>query len=263
MKVAIFGPNGMLGKALVAEAEKREHEAIPLDCKVHKYDEVKAALIASEPDVVINAAGVIALKGKSEVEMHEANVLGPYAISTACYEKRIRFVQVSTDCVFSGKKLGPHKITDAPDPIDLYGITKSTGEILPVTHDSVVVRTSFIGPDHGLLPWFIKESKEKKIVSGYGLAFWSGSSVYEVARGLLNICDTRQDLKGIQHLATTSPWSKCGVLQMLRYIFNLDVQVQMVYEPMIDRSLEPTIEMNSIGHNAVKQELWEKCKALL
>ena len=262
MKVAIFGPNGMLGKALVAETEKRGHEAIPITCRVNNYDDVTAAVAASGPDLAINAAGVIALKGKPETEMHEANVVGAYVVSTVCHQRRIRLVHVSTDCVFSGKTLGPHKVDETPDPADVYGITKATGEVMPVTHNNVIVRTSFIGPDHGLLPWFIKEAKEKGEVDGYGLAFWSGSSVWEVARGLLDIGD-RPDLHGIQHLATVSPWSKCGVLQMLRYIFNLDVKINMVYEPLIDRSLEPTVIMNSIGHNAVKQELWEKCKALL
>ena len=79
----------------------------------------------ARPEVVINCAGVV----KSECGGHDSNYVNmvngfvPHSIAALAYVYRCRFIQISTDCVFSGK-YGARNETDECDATDLYGRSK-------------------------------------------------------------------------------------------------------------------------------------------
>ena len=82
-------------------------------------------------------------------------------MKTFCDENNIRFIQISTDCVFTGKK-GNYSEKDKPDSLDLYGHSKILGEINEKNH--LTLRTSTIGFEkyskRGLLEWFLSQKNE-------------------------------------------------------------------------------------------------------
>ena len=56
------------------------------------------------------------------------NALFPHQLYQICSRYNIRLIQLSSDCVFSGKK-GFYNELDNPDPIDIYGQSKLLGEL--------------------------------------------------------------------------------------------------------------------------------------
>lgn len=247
MKIAVFGATGMLGKALMAEAEAKGHEVIALghnQCSIEDPAAVNVALDRYQPEVLINAAGVIAAYGREAPDaavMVRANAVGPHVLASEAIKRGLPLLHISTDCVFSGIGDDWHHITDRPDPIDLYGRSKLTGE--SIVHLSpnliTVVRTSFIGFDHGLLPWFLNEAAQGRSVHGYRQAYWNGSTVYHVAENLIGMVEKGLP-GGLRHLASIAPTSKYEVLQLLRRVFGLDIEIEPVNEPVIGRALAPT-----------------------
>ncbi len=245
MKVAILGAGGMLGRALLAEVYRAGWTPIPYTrstCDVTDGAQVFAATVDRRPDAVVNCAGVVP-GHKPAPEMAHVNAVGPHVIA-ACTGGRIPFVHVSTDCVFSGAPSGRaagHAVTERPDPVDLYGRSKLTGE--PEGKGVAVVRTSFVGFEHGLLAWLLSHPERgKPSVPGWANARWSGSTVYAVARAIRGILETWPG-DGVHHLATQAPISKADALELLARHLKLRVDVERVDEPVIDRALEPTIPL--------------------
>ncbi|KKL48421.1 hypothetical protein LCGC14_2325700, partial [marine sediment metagenome] len=105
-----------------------------------------------------------------------------------------------------------------------------------------VVRTSFIGVDHGLMAWFLQSLHVDGFVGGWANAIWSGSTVDEVARRLVAMVDDPPG--GIVHLATEKPISKWEVLVHLKQLWpGADsITVNRTETPRINRALIPNVE---------------------
>lgn len=239
MRVLIFGPTGMLGRALVRTFRfegdtvyESPHAAGAIDSLGYVHSTIEAI----RPDVVINAAGVIPLLHRPTIETIRANALGPHVVAAACFAHGAMCIHVSTDCVFSGKKtIGNwYRDDEVPDPSDLYGWTKAAGEPL----NAVVLRTSFVGPQHGLWRW-LREQPPGATVEGYRHAMWSGSTVDAVARAICYVAHTGTP-PGTYHLATESPIPKYDVVSMLASMLSLGINVKKVDEPVINRGLRPS-----------------------
>ena len=56
----------------------------------------------------------------------------PWKLSSYAKEHNIRVLQIGTDCVYSGKK-GYYDAEDTHDPLDVYGKSKSLGEVFDGT----------------------------------------------------------------------------------------------------------------------------------
>lgn len=239
MRVLIFGSTGMLGSALQRQGKLAgvELAAVPHSrVDITNSTLASATIQAYRPDVVINAAGVIPVSKRSPEEMIRANAIGPHTLAAACVAQGVRLIHVSTDCVFSGHlrmgmQYGP---TDEVSPVDPYGWSKALGE--PVGPGVTVVRTSFMGPEHGLWHWARSHAVGESI-PGWRYAYWSGSTVDAVAKALLRIADARAR-SGTYHLATNEPISKYHVLKVLNGMLKLGLNVERVEGPAINRGLD-------------------------
>jgi dTDP-4-dehydrorhamnose reductase len=131
MKILLIGANGQLGSDLVKTFAK--DELTPLthkDVEVTDLAQVQAALNRHKPEVVINTAAY------HKVDECERNVERSFAVNTygarnlalACQEQGATLLHMSTDYVFDGKKGTAYTETDAPAPINVYGISKLAGE---------------------------------------------------------------------------------------------------------------------------------------
>lgn len=237
MKIAILGSSGMLGKAVIEAATKIGLEIAPnLDSRV---------------DLIVNCAGAIPIKNYPIREVIDANSILPINMSSICQTENTKFLHVSTDCVFSGSRQSAYSYhaNDVPDAVDLYGRSKALGELCTI-YEAMVIRTSFIGYDHGLLNWLLQQKGE---IEGWERVYWTGSSVYEVAKRLLEI----EFKPGIYHLSSPKVLSKCSVLEELRDLFNVPVDIKPIGVPVINRALYPDYELRPIDSNEVQRELKE------
>lgn len=93
---------------------------------------VRDAVTQRAYDLVINctAFNQVVLCESDPAPAFAVNAFAVSHIAQACYEEAIPFVTFSTDYVFAGDLGRPYKETDAPRPINAYGISKLAGEFL-------------------------------------------------------------------------------------------------------------------------------------
>jgi len=108
------------------------------------FDSVVRAVADVKPHAVINCIGIIKQlqAAKDPIISLSINSLFPHRLANLCRIGGVRMVQISTDCVFSGRQ-GGYTEDDASDAEDLYGRTKFLGEI--AVPDCLTLRTSIIG----------------------------------------------------------------------------------------------------------------------
>ena len=168
--ILVLGSTGMLGHTLCNLLSKELNMRVIKTTRnidscdnetcfffdAYKPYEITKILAEVKPDVVINCIGVIKQLpiANNPVDCISINSILPHVIATECASLNIRFIQISTDCVFSGSK-GRYNENDYPDATDLYGRSKQLGEVYDGS--ALTIRTSIIGHElngkYGLLEW--------------------------------------------------------------------------------------------------------------
>lgn len=251
-RVLLLGPNGMLGTAI--------RECAPDDITVVPWLEKFRMRISHDSqitiwpdglDAIINTIGILPERDPYQDHwMAYVNGTVPHLVALRAMEAGVPVIHVSTDCVYGShstvKPQPKYSQLDTSTPDDHYGRTKLAGE----SEHAINVRTSFVGPRHGLWKWFVDQRRAdpKGTVDGWLNAWWSGSTVNAVARALLELARDPGEPRTL-HLATETPISKFGLLCELQYQlagadYALDGAVTSVSEPRIDRSLHPDITLS-------------------
>ena len=156
MRLLVTGAAGQLGTDLTLLARAEGDDVVALtsaDLDVTDRAAVDAAIDAHRPEVVVNAAAwtaVDACEG-DEPRALRANALAVRWLGAACRRVDAHLVQVSTDYVFDGTKIGAYHEFDEPAPATAYGRTKLAGEreALASGATTSVVRTAWLGGVHG------------------------------------------------------------------------------------------------------------------
>lgn len=254
MRLLILGGNGLLGHSVWRAAEADPILTVTasvrrgaLDvlspacrgsarvCDVREEQSLARLLDEVTPQVVINCTGITKHIDSNPEESIRVNSLMPHILARLCAARAARLIHISTDCVFSGDK-GNYREDDLPDPPDVYGRSKLSGEVDYAPH--ITVRTSFIGRElgtrRGLLEWFLAQHGA---IKGFRGAFWSGLGAPTLARLLLALCH-RPDLFGLWHVAGERI-DKYHLLLKLQEAFGKDdVVIEPVDQPVLDRSLD-------------------------
>lgn len=200
------------------------------------YDKKRLGEIITEfkPDVIVNCIGVLINGSKSSPDNAiYANSYFPHYLAKLAKECNFKLIHISTDCVFSGKE-GAYTETSIKNATDLYGVSKSLGEV--VDKENLTIRTSIIGPEikvkgEGLFHWFINQEGE---VNGYKSNFWSGVTTLELARFIAWILD--KDFTGLVHLTNNQPISKYNLLKLFAKIFKKDIIISDSKDYKCDKS---------------------------
>jgi len=234
-RVLVLGGRGMLGRAVAtaARAAKYQTWVSGSEHDISDWETMHRLDGAIHPHVVVNCAGLIPQRMTglhSPSDMVRVNALGPWVVRDAFPNCKV--ILVSSDCVFGGYAPGVRSILDRTDPIDLYGRTKVMGEV----SDTVIVRTSFIGLQHGLLNWFLSQP-DGATIEGYTQAYWSGSTVYDVADMIIKMFHMSPSLYHMAAPVTT----KYQLLVDLKDAFAKDVNIVPVDAPVVYRGLKPTV----------------------
>jgi dTDP-4-dehydrorhamnose reductase len=100
---------------------------------------------AWQPQVLINTAAyhnVIDCE-KNPQTAFSINGIAVKQLADICRDNNIKFVHVSTDYVFDGRKNQPYDEEDAPFPLNVYGNSKLAGEFFAKANDNhYIVRVS-------------------------------------------------------------------------------------------------------------------------
>jgi dTDP-4-dehydrorhamnose reductase len=249
-KVFILGHKGMLGhilhKVLLSKGFRVEVSTIRYSGEID--DKLLMAVASSECTYIINAIGVIKQRSSDLAKLMLTNSILPKHLLLAMRSDQY-LIHASTDCVFSGAR-GSYKLSDQPDPVDNYGLSKLLGECTYKDRRSVVVRSSIIGPEistsYGLFAWFLLGPDD---ANGYCNHFWNGITTLEWSNKIIKIIESDHFPGGkIIHLSTERVHSKLEVLRLINNTWSLNKNIKsFVHSVMLDRSLEPTIVCSELS----------------
>lgn len=147
-KFFITGGSGALGKQLVDYISSNYEVLSPTsgECNILDLDNLTNIIKNFNPDVVIHLAAFVDTFGceKNIEKAIDTNIIGTINLVKACLNINCKFIYLSSEYVFSGEK-GNYTINDKPDPINIYGKTKSSAEyIVSILPHYQIIRAPFI-----------------------------------------------------------------------------------------------------------------------
>lgn len=154
MDILVTGGGGQVGIELQRLGTDRVRFVAPSRQELDlAQPESIARLLGNRPwTAVINAAAYTAVDRAEADVAHawSANALGPAVLAAETGRARIPLVQVSTDYVFSGEKIGAYEEDDSVEPLGVYGGSKLGGEVAVRTGNPrhAIVRTSWVVSAH-------------------------------------------------------------------------------------------------------------------
>lgn len=200
--------------------------------------------VIKESQWTINTIGIIKplIHDDNSFEVERAvriNSLLPHALAKKAQENNIKVIQIATDCVYSGDK-GKYTENDVHDALDVYGKTKSLGEVSSpnVFH----LRCSIIGPElkefKSLLEWFLGQ-KIHSDLKGFTNHRWNGLTTLHFAKICYGIIANDIKLSHIQHVVPNEEITKFDLLNYFSIYFKReDVSINpFETETSIDRTL--------------------------
>ncbi len=267
-RIVILGGDGMLGHQLLQHFDQRyevwatlrnnfntyqaykifNRENSLYEIDADNYDQLEKVFKKIRPEVVINCIGIVKQRKEAidAIESIKINALLPHQLCLLCKEYAARFIQISTDCVFSGEK-GNYTESDVPDAEDLYGRTKLLGEV--ASPHAITLRTSIIGIElsrkQGLIEWFLSQ---RGTIQGYVHAIYSGFTTIELAQIIERLITQHVELSGIWHVSS-DPINKYQLLCSLSDKLNRnDIEIKMDNKFRCDRSLDGSRFMKTTGY---------------
>ncbi|PKM82253.1 MAG: dTDP-4-dehydrorhamnose reductase [Firmicutes bacterium HGW-Firmicutes-14] len=176
MHILIIGSNGMFGSDLLTVLSQ-QHKVTGFDLPVLDITHLsttRSVSSASQPDLIINAAGYTDVDGcETNIDLAlTVNAMGTRNLAEVCNELSIPIVYISTDYIFDGKSTSPYLELDMPNPQNVYGKSKLLGEqyVRELTKKHYIIRTSWLFGKHGrnfvdIMLYLIKEKDEIHVVN--------------------------------------------------------------------------------------------------
>lgn len=222
-----------------------------LDVQTADIDDIKT--VVGNSDYVINCIGIIKpyIHDDNPFEVERAiqvNALFPHKLS----QSGAKIIQIATDCVYDGVK-GNYIETDMHNAVDVYGKTKSLGEVH--ADNFMNLRCSIIGPEKknkkSLLEWFIGQPYNAA-VNGFVNHLWNGVTTFAFAKVCKGIIENDFWFHGLQHVVPANSMDKAGMLRKFAETFSRsDVKITDINAAEnIDRTISTLNEKRN-------KQLWE------
>ena len=271
-KVLILGASGMLGTAVVNEfkdfpgdvtvttrgksldnlSDQMSH--ISFDAST---DEVATAFAKlGKVDYVVNCIGIIKphindSDDKQRLNALQINSLFPQRLAGWASETGAKVIQIATDCVFSGQK-GSYLESEAHDALDVYGKSKSLGEVPNAS--MMHLRVSIIGPEVGrstsLLEWVINQPTGAEIF-GFTDHVWNGVTTSHFGKLARGIIESDLFRAGVFHVVPGNRLPKNKLVEKIASVFGRD-DIQVQPKPS-GNTVDRTLETNDPAFNS---SLW-------
>jgi dTDP-4-dehydrorhamnose reductase len=147
VRILLIGGTGQLGGDLLRHGGAHEiiaPERGALD--ITRREHIRAALSGSRIDAVINCAAFhnVPLCEDQPEQAFRVNCVAVRDLAAECREAGARLITFSSDYVFGGDKRTPYGEEDAPNPLQVYGITRLAGEhavLSTAPEQAIVIRT--------------------------------------------------------------------------------------------------------------------------
>ncbi len=240
MKILVTGASGLLGLNLSLQMHDT-HEIIGVDrsrlvntpfdlikLDLLDLDALPKLLAESKPDALIHCAAN-ALVDACELDPSAASTLNaalPGKLASACFERSIRFLHISTDAIFDGTKDGIYTEDDAPNPLGVYAQTKLDGEyaVLNANPSAAIARVNFFGwslsGSRSLAEFFVNNLGAGNNVNGFDDVYFCPMFVGDLADTLIGMLE--KSLSGLYHVVGSRAITKYEFGQAIAETFGFD-----------------------------------------
>jgi dTDP-4-dehydrorhamnose reductase len=231
VRLLVFGGWGQLGSDLAEAAGRRGHDLIrPRHGEVDVTDAsaVAARTGAARPDVVVNTAAFHKTEWceQDPVQAFAVNAVGALIVARAAAAAAARSVYVSSDYVFDGRREDGYTEDDAVGPINVYGTSKVSGEMLVRLGDrhALVVRGSAMfghagsaGKGGNFIETMLSKAEAGETISVVDDLVFAPTSTHDMADRVMDLLE-RGAPSGIYHLANAG---RCSWFDFARKVFDL------------------------------------------
>jgi dTDP-4-dehydrorhamnose reductase len=204
LKILVIGKTGQVAQEL--QRFSRDVMALGRDqTDLSRPSTCAAAIKATAPDVVINAAAYTAVdRAEAEPELaHLINATAPGTMAQVAADQGIPFIHLSTDYVFDGSGDQPWTPDDKPAPLSAYGRSKWAGEQAVLEQGGTVIRTSWVFSAHGanFVKTMLRLGAERASLNVVADQWGGPTPADNLAQALLTV--TKAPASGLYHFAGT------------------------------------------------------------
>tara|TARA_Y100000782_G_scaffold46100_1_gene51673 strand:- start:140 stop:1036 length:897 start_codon:yes stop_codon:yes gene_type:complete len=239
MKILILGGSGLLGKKLVEKTSdsfevistfnnhKIEHPK-SRTIRIKLPDEIfnlKSLIFNERPNVIINtiANTNIDYCEQHKTETYLLHVKINKKIFKLCEEVASKFIFISSDYVFDGKK-GDYREYDKTSPVNYYGETKAIAESIILQNPiNTVLRSSLIydwNPQVRFLNYVIDKLRKNEKIQAYDDFFATPIFLEDLVGSIIKAVE--KNVSGIYNLAGPSCVTRMDFALAIAKKFNFD-----------------------------------------
>ena len=198
-----------------------------INLKLHHSNKIKKFLIKKKIDYFIHTAAITNIENceKYKKKADDTNVKLTLKLSRICNQIGIKFIFLSSDHLFDGKK-NFYNENDFTNPLNHYAKTKVEVEkkLLKYNPSCLIIRTNFFGfgPSYrkSFSDWIIDSLKNKQEIHVFKDVHFTPVSINFLIKSLIEIID--KDVSGIINISSDKKISKYNFALKLAKKFNLN-----------------------------------------
>lgn len=199
MNILLFGNKGQIGQEIEKLALTKNIKIIGFDIKdlditnTSQLDYTFKHNIGA--DLVINTAAYTNVENaeKEPEKAYQINCQGAQNLGIICRKYNLPLLHLSTDYVFSGKKIGPYTEIDKATPLGVYGKSKLAGDLAleKTWKKHIILRISWVFGVYGsnFVKTIIRLARERDTLNIVGDQFGCPTPAADVARVLLEMAE--------------------------------------------------------------------------
>lgn len=251
MKIILFGKNGQLGtelqRVLAPFGEVTAVDYQEIDLRDASRAALETFIRLQKPQAIVNASAYTAVdRAEQEQELaFQVNSRAPGFMAELARELNAAFIHVSTDYVFDGTLGRPYVETDTPNPLNIYGKSKLSGEqeIQKAGGAYLILRTSWVYSMSGdnfvtkVLDWARKNPELRVVDDQVGNPTWARPLAEMIGRLLTKAGDAPfaffEKNAGVYHLAGRGYISRFDLAKEI-------IALASIREPGLVSSIQPT-----------------------
>ena len=235
---------------------KNKIKLIKFDATNYNNKSLKKCL--SNNQYIVNCIGVIKPyideKNKKSKNALLVNSIFPHNLNEVNNSnKNATIYQIATDCVFSGSK-GSYLENSEHDPLDIYGKTKSLGEVNDKSFFNL--RCSIIGNEiknyKSLFEWF-KIQNNGAHINGFSNHLWNGLTTNVFAKLIKAIILKNISIPNTLHIVPRNKVSKFQLLKLFKKKMNKsDIFIKRVKANIsVNRTIDTIFKNKNV-------QIWKK-----
>jgi len=267
VNILVLGISGMLGSMVFDYLSKNKNFNVYGTVRNANYQKERIFLFDANDisqledkkilnlniEYVINCIGITKPFSKDDdpigvVHAIRINAEFPWELAKFAKKHDIKVIQIGTDCVYSGKK-GLYNENDKHDPLDVYGKSKSLGDVFDGS--ILIIRGSIIGPELKkeetfLLEWFLNQKKGGTI-SGWEHHLWNGMTTLQFAQICERIIESNSfdklmDISYVHHFLPNEIVNKYELMNIFNDVFDKKLKINRINKP--DEKVDRTLSSN-------------------